>query len=56
SQETRLELYALYKQSTIGDISVKEPSFWDVSSKYKWQAWKKLEQLPKEQAMTQYCE
>ena len=38
-----LELYAWYKQATIGDINIKEPSFIYFKDNKKWNAWKSKE-------------
>lgn len=51
---TLLDLYALYKQSTVGDINIFEPMFWDIKGKAKWDAWNKRKGMTKEQAMDQY--
>ncbi|XP_017892916.1 acyl-CoA-binding protein homolog [Ceratina calcarata] len=34
-----LELYALYKQATVGDINTTRPGMLDVKGKAKWDAW-----------------
>ncbi|XP_055603447.1 acyl-CoA-binding protein homolog 1-like [Uranotaenia lowii] len=34
-----LELYALYKQGTVGDNNTDKPGMFDLKGKAKWQAW-----------------
>jgi diazepam-binding inhibitor (GABA receptor modulating acyl-CoA-binding protein) len=53
---TLLILYALYKQSTKGDISNKRPGFTDVVGRAKFDAWAKLKGVSKEQAMQSYVD
>lgn len=54
--ETLLELYALYKQSTVGDASGKRPGFTDPVGRAKYDAWEKFKGKSKEQAMHQYID
>ena len=54
--ETLLKLYALYKQSTVGDASGKRPGFTDPVGRAKYDAWEKLKGKSKEQAMQQYID
>lgn len=51
---TLLDLYALYKQATIGDINTQRPMFFDLQGQAKWDAWNKRKGMTKEQAMDQY--
>jgi acyl-CoA-binding protein len=39
SSETLLELYSLYKQATLGDVSGKRPGFIDFKGQAKYDAW-----------------
>jgi len=39
SDSELLELYALYKQATVGDCSIAEPGATDLKGKAKWNAW-----------------
>ncbi|XP_073501821.1 acyl-CoA-binding protein [Phyllobates terribilis] len=34
-----LELYALYKQATVGDVNTERPGFMDFKGKAKWDSW-----------------
>jgi diazepam-binding inhibitor (GABA receptor modulating acyl-CoA-binding protein) len=54
SNETLLELYGLYKQSTEGDCNSSKPSFWDVKGCAKWNAWNDNVGLDKDTAMKRY--
>ena len=49
-----LELYGYYKQSTIGDCNIQEPSFLFVKEKAKWDAWNNHKSLKKNHAMKKY--
>ena len=52
-----LQLYALYKQSTEGDINVEPPSnMFDLVGKAKFNAWESLKGKPKEAAMQEYVD
>ena len=56
SNEDKLEFYALFKQATEGENKTKAPSRLKVVEKYKWDAWKKLGKMSKEEAMKKYVE
>ena len=49
-----LRFYAYYKQASEGTCTQAKPSFWEVVTK--WDAWKKLGNMPKEEAMSKYVE
>ncbi|KAF5109485.1 hypothetical protein DV495_000765 [Geotrichum candidum] len=51
-----LQLYALFKQATIGDNTTPAPGTFDFKAKAKWNAWKKLEGTSQEDAEKQYIE
>ena len=52
-----LQLYALYKQSTEGDINIESPSnMFDLVGKAKFNAWESLKGKPKEAAMQEYVD
>jgi len=40
--ETMLQLYSLYKQATVGDVTGKRPGFTNLVGRAKYDAWKKL--------------
>jgi diazepam-binding inhibitor (GABA receptor modulating acyl-CoA-binding protein) len=55
SNETLLQLYSLYKQSTEGDTNIDEPSNpFDFVNKAKYNAWSDLKGKTKEAAMEEY--
>ena len=56
SNEQKLSLYALYKQATDGENHRPEPSKISVSDHAKWDAWKKLGAMSKEEAQKKYIE
>ena len=51
-----LELYALYKQATDGDVSGSKPGFFDLVGRAKFEAWEELAGTSSEDAMTRYIE
>jgi len=53
---TLLRLYALFKQSTDGDVHGDKPGFTDIAGKYKYDAWAALQGTPPESAKQQYVE
>ena len=53
---TLLQLYALYKQATTGDIDTKRPGMTDFVGRAKWDAWEKLKGQSIEQAMQAYVD
>jgi diazepam-binding inhibitor (GABA receptor modulator, acyl-CoA-binding protein) len=52
--QTLLRLYALYKQSTTGDVDGKRPGFTDMVGRAKWDAWNELAGTTKDDAMKTY--
>jgi diazepam-binding inhibitor (GABA receptor modulating acyl-CoA-binding protein) len=52
--EEKLELYALFKQATVGDVNTARPGFFDLTGKAKWDAWEKKKGITKEQAQVAY--
>jgi len=50
----QLEMYGLYKQATQGDVSGSRPGMLDVRGRAKWDAWKKLEGVEADEAMSAY--
>ena len=49
-----LELYALYKQATVGDVSGPRPGVFDVRARAKHDAWAKARGLSTAEAMARY--
>ena len=56
SDEALLELYALFKQATEGDVTSSRPSFFDFRACAKHDAREKVKGLDKEAAMERYCQ
>jgi len=54
SDEALLELYALYKQATSGDVSGDKPGFFDFVGAAKYDAWGKLAGMDQDTAMQKY--
>lgn len=53
--ETLLQLYALYKQATVGDNETDAPSNpFDFVNKAKYEAWNSKKGISKDQAMQEY--
>ncbi|GMT20052.1 hypothetical protein PFISCL1PPCAC_11349, partial [Pristionchus fissidentatus] len=49
-----LTMYALFKQATHGPCNVTQPGFWNVIERYKWDAWNRLGEMDKDEAMETY--
>jgi diazepam-binding inhibitor (GABA receptor modulator, acyl-CoA-binding protein) len=56
SDDVMLELYALYKQSTAGDVAGDRPGMFDLVGKAKYDAWSKQKGLTKDTAMKKYVD
>ncbi|HLL02670.1 MAG TPA: acyl-CoA-binding protein [Myxococcaceae bacterium] len=56
SNDTLLELYALYKQATEGDAQGKRPGLLDVKGRAKYDAWAGRKGLSRDAAMQQYVQ
>jgi len=52
--DVKLELYALFKQATIGVVSTPKPGAFDFVGQAKWNAWKKLKSMSKSSAADEY--
>jgi len=51
---TMLQLYALYKQGSAGDVQGDKPGFFDFVGAAKFEAWEKLKGTSEEDARSQY--
>jgi diazepam-binding inhibitor (GABA receptor modulator, acyl-CoA-binding protein) len=51
---TLLQLYALYKQGTAGDVDGKRPGFTDMVGRAKWDAWNEIKGKDANAAMSEY--
>ena len=56
SQQDKLNLYGLYKQATVGNVTGEVPGVTDFKSRLKYLAWKKYYGLSTAAAMQQYIE
>ena len=54
SNETLLDLYALFKQATEGDCAGKRPGLLDLKGRAKFDAWSTRKGLGRDAAMGQY--
>lgn len=53
---TLLQIYALYKQASVGDVDSDKPGLTDMVGRAKWQAWNALKGKTAEQAMQDYID
>ena len=56
SDQQLLEIYGLYKQATLGDVTGNRPGGFDFKGRAKWEAWKQRRGLSREEAMKGYVE
>ena len=54
--EILLQLYAFYKQATLGDNSGKRPGFTDIAGRAKYDSWQRLKGMSSEEAMQGYID
>lgn len=54
-QGTLLEIYGLFKQSTVGDCNTAKPGMFSLQAKAKWNAWNVLKGLSSVEAMEKYA-
>jgi diazepam-binding inhibitor (GABA receptor modulating acyl-CoA-binding protein) len=54
--DTLLQLYALYKQGSAGDVSGAKPGFFDFVATAKYEAWEKIKGLTQDDAKNQYLD
>ena len=54
--DTLLQLYALYKQGSAGDLSGAKPGLFDFVGLAKYEAWEQLRGVPKDEARQRYVE
>ena len=53
---TLLQIYALYKQASAGDVDGKRPGFTDMVGRAKWDAWNGIKGKDAKAAMQEYVE
>lgn len=56
SSDVLLQLYALYKQATEGDVEGKRPGFTDMVGRAKYDAWAAVKGATSDDAMKRYIE
>jgi acyl-CoA-binding protein len=54
SNDDLLELYALFKQATVGDVTGSRPGMLDLKGRAKFDAWARKKSVTSEQAMGLY--
>lgn len=54
SNEQKLQMYALFKQATEGDVSGKKPGMMDFVGRAKYTAWEELKGTTSDAAMQKY--
>ncbi|KAM3128404.1 hypothetical protein pb186bvf_019471 [Paramecium bursaria] len=54
--QEQLILYGLYKQATVGECNIPEPSFYDFQAHAKWEAWKSCFGVDKAEAELKYIQ
>ncbi len=54
SNELKLEMYALFKQATEGDVNGKKPGLTDFVGRMKYSAWENVKGMTSEKAMQTY--
>jgi len=52
--DVMLDMYALYKQATSGDVNGSRPGMMDLRGRAKYDAWAKVKGLSSDDAMTKY--
>mmetsp|Transcript_45895 Transcript_45895/g.62320 ORF Transcript_45895/g.62320 Transcript_45895/m.62320 type:complete len:85 (-) Transcript_45895:86-340(-) len=56
ADEKKLEIYALFKQGSIGDVNTARPGMMDFKGKAKWDAWNGKKGMSQEDAQKAYVE
>lgn len=56
SDDELLYTYSLYKQGTIGDVNIPQPSFFSTKDRAKWNAWNERKGMKKEIAQEKYID
>ena len=58
SDAEKLEIYALFKQASVGDINIPEPgyTFYKGKDNYKWDAWNAKKGLSQDDARQAYVD
>ncbi|CAD51275.1 hypothetical protein PFUGPA_01061 [Plasmodium falciparum Palo Alto/Uganda] len=56
SVDVKLDLYKYYKQSTVGNCNIEQPSMFKIEDRKKYNAWKSIENLEREEAQKRYID
>jgi len=56
SNDELKEVYALYKQATVGDINTTRPGMLDLKGKAKWDAWNSKKGVAQDEAKQKYID
>jgi len=56
SNEILLKLYGLYKQVTVGNINIPQPSFFNYKLSEKWKSWNECKDIETEKAQQKYID
>jgi diazepam-binding inhibitor (GABA receptor modulating acyl-CoA-binding protein) len=54
--DKKLEIYALFKQGSVGDVNTDRPGMLDFKGKAKWDAWNAKKGMDQDEAKRQYIE
>lgn len=54
TDDEMLEIYALFKQSEVGDCNTSKPGLFDLKGKYKWEAWNGKKGMSQDAAKQEY--
>lgn len=54
TDEELLEIYALFKQATVGDVNTDRPGLLDLKGKAKWDSWSSKKGVSQEDARVAY--
>merc|ERR1712055_376273 len=54
TDDEMLEIYALFKQATVGDVNTERPGMLDFKGKAKWDAWEKKKGATQDDAKEAY--
>jgi len=54
TNDDKLKLYGLFKQSTVGDINTECPSIFNISGRAKWHAWNEQKGRSGEETKAEY--
>ena len=54
TNEEKLSVYSLFKQSTVGNVNIPQPYFYDIAGRSKWDAWNAQKDKTQIQAKREY--